>query len=254
MSEVQPEVAEEVVDVQPEPVVDREAEMKAVVDRVVKERDDQWIAYNAQSQPEPVKAEEPAADVGQDIKALYTDDEQGRLTQKTFDEHMMLKFKEMGIDPGKGVTLEDVERIADQRAQNVREQIRSGLTITQEVTNLVQSGKISPEDSRVVQHAYSQACDTPQMRAAAQNPANAPWILKGVVYDLWKAGKITTDPKPKRNENPLTPGGNGAPPAQTEVTDPSTSPFQSVRNMDKDKLDLARNLSKANYGAANRSS
>jgi hypothetical protein len=236
----------------------READMRALVDKVIQQRDEQWMTYNQQSQNQQQQYQQqqyqpqPKEDTSSKLNALYTDDETGRSTQDTISKHFKLMVEEEGLAPG--VSLQDVERISEEKAGRVREQIRSGLTITNEVHDLVRSGLIAPEDINTVQSAYTQRSAQPSMRVAAENPSNAPWILKGVVYDLFKNGTIKPNPAPKRNTSPLTPGGNGTPPEKPAPIDPATSPFQSVRNMDKGKLEAARNLSKANYAKANRSS
>ena len=235
----------------------REAEMRAVMDKVIQQRDEQWMAYNQQNQQQQQQQQQqyqpqPKEDNTSKLNSLYTDDETGRSTQDTISKHFKLMVEEEGLAPG--VSLQDVERISEEKASRVREQIRSGLTITNEVHDLVNRGLIAPEDAATVQSAYTQKSAHPSMRAAAENPANAPWILKGVVYDMFKDGTIKPNPTPKRNASPLTPGGNGTPPEKPAPIDPATSPFQSVRNMDKGKLEAARNLSKANYAKANRGS
>ena len=233
---------------EPQPETYTAEQVQAHINAAVLERDRQYREWEAQKKPAP--APEPKNDVDAEIAALYSDDESGKRTRETIERHLNLKMQAMGIDPSASLTREDVEKIAAQQSGLVREQIRSGLTITQEVQDLVARNVIGTDDAAVVQQAYSQTIASPHMKEAADNPANAPWILKGVVYDLIKSGKVKPDSKP-RNTTPLTPSGP-APEAKPAPVDPSTSPFPSVKKLNKETLEAARATSLRNYERATR--
>jgi hypothetical protein len=236
--------------------------LKQTLHQAITQRDQQWqqqvqtqqqqVQAQQQQQPQPQPAPNPTDEVDSEIAALYTDDEVGRRTRQAVDKHISLMIKKLGVDPSNSLTVKDVQQIAAGESGRVRDQIRSGLTITQEVSELVARNVINDEDAAVVQQAYTQELQKPSMRAAADNPANSPFILKSVVYDLIKGKKIIPYARPKRPTNPLQPGGPGVTPLAEEPINPAASPFQSVRNMDKDQLAKVRNRSKNNYEAANR--
>lgn len=236
---------------QPEPDPSRfTPEQEQRVMAMIQERDRQWEARNAaEAVAKPAPAPAPAPDVDAEIAALYSDDENGKRTRETIERHLNLKMQAMGIDPSASLTREEVQQIAAQQSGLVREQIRSGLTITQEVQDLVARNVIGDDDAAVVQKAYSQTIASPAMKNAADNPANAPWILKGVVYDLIKSGKVKPDLQ-RRNTNPLTPAGP-APEAKPAPIDPSTSPFPSIKKTSKEALEAARATSLRNFKGAN---
>ena len=241
-------------------VTDFSDAQKAQIRALIQQRDGQWQTWAQQQQaqaqarrapdPAPAKPARVEPDVDSEIASLYSDDDIGKKTRSAIDKHFNLLMKKLGIDPSQQLTRAEVERIADERTGRVREQIRSGITITQEVSNLVSRGVIDDDDAKVVQQAYSQALSNPEMAAAAENPANAPWILKGVVYDLVASGKLRPYSKPKRSTNPLQAGGP-APAARPPAADPAKSPFAAVRGMSKDKLAAVRSLGQANYERAN---
>ena len=237
---------------EPEPAIDVQAE----VDRAIQARDSQWMAHNESQKAQPPSdhqrhAEpEPSNDYTTEIDNLYTNDETGHRTKDAIDKHFKLLIKSMGLESN--LTEDQVRNIASSESGLVRDQIRTGLAITQEVQDLVARGLIADEEAGLVQSAYSKAISAPGMKDAGSNPANAPYILKSVFYDMVKDGKLKPGAPRRRPSNPMQPGGNGAPASAPEAIDPSTSPFQSVRNMDKNKLSSVREASKENYARANR--
>jgi hypothetical protein len=248
-------------DPQPQPAQGTSAfttEQEEVVRRLIGERDKQWQGYMEQQTPAAAEAAPaPTHDVvpdqiESDISALYTDDDAGRAIRRSVETHFNLLLKKEGLDADDKITRSDVERIANDRANMVREQLRSGLSINDEVSDLVKRGVIGVDDAAVVQEGYSSSLSSPGMKEAAENPKNAPWILKGVVYDLVKSGKIRPYSKKARATNPLQPSGAGAAAAPAPPSeDPLTSPFASVRNLSKDQLKSARASSTTNYNRAN---
>jgi hypothetical protein len=231
-------------------------QQEAVVRQLILDRDKQWEHYNAQqtpAQPDPTPAPaEPTDAIETDIAALYTDDDAGRATRRSVETHFDLLLKQRGLDSEDKITLEDVERIAHNRATLTEDKMRSGLSINDEVADLVERNVISVDDARTVQSQYQAALSAPGMKEAAENPKNAPWILKGVVYDLVKAGKVKPFSKRTRPTNPLQPGGSNGSPQPVAISDnPADSPFAAVRSMSKEQLASARATSDANYRRAN---
>jgi hypothetical protein len=231
---------------------EQQSNVRGMLNSAIEARDRQWqerIGQQQRQQPAPQAQPQaqPANDIDGKIAALYTDDEVGRRTKEAVDQHFALAMEKSGYDPSANITREEVRHIAGQASGLVRDQIRSGLSVTQEVTDLVNRGVIADADTNMVQAEYSQ-----RMNAAGNNPAAADLTLKAAVYDLIKDNKIQPFAQPRRNHNPLSPGG-GAPatPAPAPI-DPQSSPFQSVRNMSKDQLKTARAHSKINYENANR--
>lgn len=241
----------------PEYTPAQQAQIQAYLRTVLESRDKQWQERLAQIQQTP--SPEPAApspgtpdvteDIDAEIAALYSPDEAGTRTRSAIEKHVKLLLKKSGLDKS-GLTLEDVRKIAAEESGVVRNELRSGLSVTQEVQDLASRGVIGDDDISEVQKRYNQVLAQPGMQQAAANPNNAPWILKGVVYDLVKEGKIKPYSKPRRPTNPLAPSGPGGAP-KPEPIDPSKSPFSSVRNMKKEELEAVRNLSTSNYRRAN---
>jgi hypothetical protein len=230
---------------------EQQANVRSMLNSAIEARDRQWqerIASQQQNQPPPENTGEPAgSEIDGKIESLYTNDEVGRRTREAVNQHIELYLQKMGMDPSTQLTREEVQQIAAGSAGAVRDQIRSGLAVTQEVTDLVQRGMIGDEDATIVQQEYSA-----RMNANGNHPAAANDILKATVYDLIKDSKIKPFARPRRNTSPLTPGGGapaniGTPPP----VDPAASPFQSVRNLSKEQLAKARNTSKNNYDKAN---
>ena len=237
------------------------ASQENLIRSMIQRRDMEWQRHvesqsetstNSQAAPAAEQAPENAGNIESEISSLYTDDDVGRATRRSVERHLELILKKKGIDSSNSISRNDVERIATEKSTLVRDQLKSGLTINQEVSDLINRGVIGENDAKVVQKQYSSALNSPGMKSAAENPKNAPWILKGVVYDLVKAGKIKPFSKPPRPTNPLTPGGSGANPAPAPISeDPSSSPFASIQSLSKEQLKTARNLSNKNYEKAN---
>lgn len=225
------------------------------VQRLIATRDRQWQEWAANQPalalPETTPpATEPSVNVDDEIAALYSDDEVGKRTRAAIDKHFELLLRKRGLDASDRLTRDEVAQIAEAASGKVRDQIRSGLTVTQEVSDYVNRGVISDDDAAILQRTYTAVLNLPQMRAAAEDPANAPWILKGVFADLVKEGKIKPFSKP-RPTNPLQPGGSGNAAPKAPTVDPSTSPFKSVRALSKEALSKARETSRRNYDRAN---
>jgi hypothetical protein len=233
---------------------------QARVMEVINHRDAQWKAHVVEQerarQPEPAPAPpagESPDEIESEIAALYTDDATGHATRRSVEKHLSLLLKREGIDGSSGgLTREETAEIARAEAGIVREQLRSGLSVQSEISELVSEGAISEDESTLVQQAYTHALSAPENKEAANNPAALGWILKSTVYDLMKAGKIKPHSKPTRPTNPLQPGAPGSPADPPRASDdPSKSPFSAVRHMSKDKLAAARQTSKTNYDRAN---
>ena len=217
---------------------------RELVLQAIQRRDQQWqqrIQQQESQKPVQEPKQAPIADEEDDIDAqiaaLYSDDDTGRATQKAISQHLRLMLKKMGA--GSGLTEEQVRNIAAEAAGGVRNEIRSGLSVNEEVSDLVRSGVISGNESAIVQKEYQKVLRDPQMAQAAADPANAPWILKGVVYDLVKAGKLKPGAERKRPKNPMSPGGPGGA-APKATIDPKASPFKTVRSLSAEKLKEVR--------------
>ena len=230
-------------------------QQEEVVRRLILDRDQQWKQHYDNQAPAQTPAEtpaEPTDDIESDISALYTDDEAGRATRRSVETHFDLLLKKNGIGADEKITLEDVERIASDRAALTENRMRSGLAINDEVSDLVKRNVISTEDAEIVQKAYTTTLSAPGMKDSAENPANAPYILKSVVYDLIKAGKLKPFSQRARPTNPLAPGGPAGPAQPVALSeDPKDSPFQAVRNLTKEQLAVARATDERNYARAN---
>jgi hypothetical protein len=229
------------------------ASQQANVRRLIQQRDQQWQDWTRQQQNQQTQTASEAAvldELTTEIRGYYTDDEVGQKTFETIEKHLKKR-----LGSGERVTMQDVRNVAAQEAGNVRNQVQSGVAITNEVKALVTEGVISTaSEQRIVEAEYTARLDDPQMAQAASTPQGAEMILKGVVYDLIKGKKIKPGAKPKAPVNPLSSGGNGSPsrPVKSESLDPSKSPFASVRAMSEDDVKAAANTSHSHFsGAAN---
>ena len=228
---------------------------QATVRRLMEQRDQQWQQWhqgqrNAQANAGAQSAAAAAEvdEMTQELRGLYTDDEVG---QKTIEKHLKKRL----AAGGQGPNASQVAQIARQEADKVRNQVQSGVAVTNEVRALVSEGVISTQsEQRIVEAEYTNRLSDPSMAQAASTPIGAEMILKGVVYDLIKTKKIKPGAKPKPPANPLTSGGNGSPSpvASKEALDPRKSPFASVRAMSEADVRAAADTSRGNFaGAAN---
>jgi len=226
-------------------------QMRQMVTTAIEQRDTQWQAEIGRreqaatqaaqetSQPDPTPAAS-SDDIDEQIAALYTDDKTGRETQRAITNHLNLMLQKLGISGGNsGLTVEDVQKIAAEQAGTVRNEIRSGLSVNQEVEELVTGGVIAPAEAKMVQARYSETLRQPGMQESAADPNNSSWIIKGVVYDLVKEGKLKPGAPRKRPTPAIAPGGPGYSPAPATI-DSSSSPFKSIREMGTDKLKAIR--------------
>tara|TARA_R110000787_G_scaffold31886_1_gene84395 strand:- start:6968 stop:7792 length:825 start_codon:yes stop_codon:yes gene_type:complete len=245
-----------------EPVAESGALSMEQQDRVrgmIQQRDTQWQQWAAdkvrqtqQTQQAPANAAPVTDEVGDDLRALYTDDDVGQKTFDTIEKHIR---KRIGPGQQRPPTRAEIAAIARGESDKVRNQVQSGVTVTNEVNNLVQRGVISGgTEKSLVEQEYTSRLANPQVATAAQTPGGAEMILKTVVYDLISDGKIKPGSKPKQpSGSPLQPGGNGSPaPGAPDLAslDKSKSPFASVRAMSDADVKENRAVSAGNFGRA----
>ena len=242
--------------VDPQPVSDPVDEGKLTagqqerVRQMIQQRDNQWNQHvqGLQQARNGDAAAQAKADTESDtrtkeIRALYANDEVGQRTFDAIEKHLELRAV-----AGEKVTMADVRRVSDESANTVRNQVQSGVAITNEVKALRETGVLGTmQEQKVVEQEYTNRLQDPQMAQAASTPIGAEMILKGVVYDCIKAGKVKPGTKPKPPESPFSPSGPGSSPQAPAPVDHSQSPFAGVRALTADQAKSADATSIKNF-------
>lgn len=180
------------------------------------------------------------------IRKLFGEDDTGKATYDALEEHFKHKLRSSGV-----ATMEDVQRLVDDRVGGLSSRISSGYSAQSRISNMVQSGMLAQEDAAKVQGLLQQAVQDRRVQAAiaqdrtgGSGTINA--LLNGIVMHLTEQRQVELWKKPPprpRPSSPLAPGNGTEPSESAPDFDPANSPFPELRELGKEKLKKRYELS-----------
>lgn len=174
---------------------------------------------------------------------------QDEVGQQTFDA---VRTVAEAILASRGETLTEakVAEIAQQAAGGVRQELNSGMAMTNEINSLTAQNNLTQKEAQIFQRTLGSMMQDPQFAASAKNPQNVPWIVKGALMDLARDGKVKLGRQPRSQPSVLQPGGNGLPPNVPEVVKASDIPIPDVAEFSEERLAELYAMSQANHKEA----
>ena len=205
------------------------------------------IEASRQQQPTPQVADEDP-----DLALARSKFGQDDVGQQTFDAVASV-VKALAKENKGGLTEEQTREIAMQAAGGVRQELNSGMAMTNGMNDLVTQNNLTQKEAQAFHASIASKMQDPQFAQSAKDAKNVPWILKGTLMDLSAEGSVKLGRQPRaQNGNVLQPGGNGAAPSIQEELKPEDNPLPAVRGLSPERMKEVYELSKANHGKAMR--
>jgi len=183
-------------------------------------------------------------------RSKFGNDEVG---QQTFDAVASVVKAITKGGAASSLSEEKVWQIATQAAGGVKQELNSGMALTNGMNRIVAENNLTQKEAQAFHAALGRQMQDPQFAQSARIPQNVKWILDGTLMDLARDGAVKLGRQPRAQQGSvLQPGGNGVGRGEPIEILPANSPFETERGMTAERAAELDAMSAANAKAAMR--